>query len=303
MIQEFKGLMEKGLQSLRVAIIIAGGGTDMTSVLESAQIGFIPEVSHWIVIGTRKEAKGLEVARTKFGCRTFVVNWADEKNLHEGIIRVLIEQGIDVVIMLGNHRYIYPLCLEGSDVTFWAASHPAPFQYEPDFVEIPNFNIHPALPKKHGGARMRDLNVHIHVLKEIYDEFMRHGYDPRKRYTTTIVVHRAHKERFTKMPEIVYGDKSFDVGDAVTTQTVAIPQEFMDDFRKNYQLVQDMLDRYADGAQVCYDDMLKRFARKLQQHVLRYEWRLLPSAMRSIAWETITERDQKYGQLLEKWTE
>lgn len=298
MIEEFKAL---GLKPLNVAIVIAGTGTDMKAVLEAAEMGCIPEMGNCIVIGTKKEAKGLVVAERRFGLDTFVVNKLDEQLFHIGMTQVLVEQGIDVVFMLGNHRYVYPIVICGNDLETWQAAHAAPIELQSDFLEIPNFNIHPALPEKHGGTEMCGLEVHIHVLEELLDEVRRHGYDPRKRYLTTIVVHRAHKESFTEKPTIVYGQKKFDIGAAFTTQNVVIPNGLIEDLQSEVAAALAIGDE--ERRQHYRGQAIEKYAARLQQHVLRYEWRLLPSAMRSIAWEVITERYPKYDQLLKKWAE
>lgn len=274
----FGGMLTRGV------IVISGTGTDMSAVLEVSQLGGIPEVESWVVIGTRSDAHGLGVAKL-FGIETHVVNKLDEAEFLDGFKKVVADTGTDFVIMLGNYRYLPRIVLLGDDLGLWAINRDV--EVIKDEMEIPCFNIHPALPERHGGNGMKGEDVHIHVLEDLLDQLSREGYNPQRRYETVIVIHRAHREPWESEPLLPEGKKPYDVGKHVATRAVPIPHWF----------IQELLEKNAKRR--CRS-VIKLYAKMLQQHVLRHEWRLLAGAVPSIAWEIITENDNEYRKFLKK---
>jgi folate-dependent phosphoribosylglycinamide formyltransferase PurN len=120
------------------------------------------------------------------------------------------------------------------------------------------YNIHPADPKKHGGDDLYGLAVHLHVLAKIADLIYRGHGTVHDRYFTYPTVHEVT-------------DSNYDTGKFLLQQAVEIPTEIITDYveaKKDETLV----------------------AERLQQHVLPYEWLMLPDAVKIAAKKILDER-------------
>lgn len=111
------------------------------------------------------------------------------------------------------------------------------------------FNIHPAHPGKHGGKNMHGLAVHEHVLSEIKDLLWRGKAEVGNKFHTFPTVHVV--------------DEAYDHGEPLLVASVPIPSKIIE------KLVQG--------------EPVKELASVLQQHVLPFEWAMLPGAVRLAA--------------------
>ena len=114
------------------------------------------------------------------------------------------------------------------------------------FKNQPIYNIHPADPKKHGGRKMYGLAVHKHVLVKIRDEIRRGWKKVEDRFFTTVTVHEVSVEP--------------DQGEVLCQMRVEIPNVIIQ------QLMEGKI-------------KIGKLAAVLQQHVLPYEWLILPTAV------------------------
>jgi folate-dependent phosphoribosylglycinamide formyltransferase PurN len=119
----------------------------------------------------------------------------------------------------------------------------------------PQYNIHPANTKKHGGNTMYGLKVHRHVLQSILDKIERGWKKPTDRFFTQITVHEVTAEH--------------DQGQVFLTHEVEIPR--------------NIIERLLKGTL-----HLGRASEMLQKHVLPKEWKLLPFAV-SLAAQKVME--------------
>ncbi len=118
---------------------------------------------------------------------------------------------------------------------------------------IAMYNIHPADTKEHGGYMMYGLKVHIHVLERIRDKISR-GW-------------KKSDERFFTYPTIQEISPEYDQGQILLQGHIEIPR-----------LIIVQLD----------ERPIDELAKKLQKHVLPYEWLMLPAAVRMAAKRILT---------------
>ena len=111
------------------------------------------------------------------------------------------------------------------------------------------YNIHPADPIAHGGKGMYGLDVHEHVLASIKDRLTRKMALPESSFYTYPTVHRV--------------DADLDTGPMLLRAKVQIPGEIISKLNE--------------------DEDISQLDSELQQHVLPYEWIMLPSAVRMAA--------------------
>ena len=126
---------------------------------------------------------------------------------------------------------------------------------------VPFYNIHPADPIKHGGRKMYGLDVHKHVLTAIKDEIKRGMKKPTDRFFTYPTVH-----------EVIGKDKP-DQGLPLLQASVEIPSS----------LIQKLM---AEVDPLSLDTL----SAELQQHVLPYEWLILPTAVEMAAKKILDRR-------------
>lgn len=110
------------------------------------------------------------------------------------------------------------------------------------------YNIHPADIVKFGGKGMYGLKVHERVLENVLDLIVRGKGDVRDNI-------------FYTYPTVHVVTKDYDSGDPLMTVAVQIPFDLL------YTLV------------VYKTIDIKEAAKRLQEHVLPYEWAMLPAAV------------------------
>ena len=128
-------------------------------------------------------------------------------------------------------------------------------------VGVKTYNIHPADPHQHGGNGMYGLEVHMRVLLEVVDIINRGKASLNDKFFTLPTVHEAFMD--------------YDSSESMLAQIhVEIPREIIETYLKN--------------------DDLEAAAKALQQHVLPYEWMILPTAVQMAA-KKIFDEESKGG--------
>jgi phosphoribosylglycinamide formyltransferase 1 len=125
----------------------------------------------------------------------------------------------------------------------------------PMIPSIRIYNIHPAEPHDHGGDGMYGSKVHEHVLERIKDQIKRGLQGPSTRFFTYPTVHEVSLE--------------YDRGETLLSAAIEIPQEMVNSYIAGNH----------PGDQIA----------KLQKLVLKYEWIMLPAAVRMAAEKLLDE--------------
>ncbi len=119
------------------------------------------------------------------------------------------------------------------------------------------WNIHPADPHDFGGNKMYGLKVHERVLENVIDLINRGKKKPGDDFFTYPTVHEATLD--------------YDCGQPLLRAFVKIPQ----------RIILDRLNGAID---------ITEAAKRLQQHVLPYEWAILPTAVNIAAMKILDEQ-------------
>lgn len=120
---------------------------------------------------------------------------------------------------------------------------------------IDTYNIHPADTQKFGGNTMYGLKVHERVLAEVKDLIIRGKKNDGDEFFTYPTVHEAISD--------------YDSGQPLLSVAVRIPYLII------YQLINESIS-------------LTEAAKLLQEHVLPYEWAILPTAVNIAAMKILT---------------
>jgi folate-dependent phosphoribosylglycinamide formyltransferase PurN len=129
----------------------------------------------------------------------------------------------------------------------------------------PTFNIHPADKEKHGGFEMVGLVPHIHVLEEIIDRLKRKKACLSDRFFTYPTIHEV------PFSDVNDTEKEYDGGAEILRGQVEIPPKIIKD---------------------CYAKTItiEEAAEKLQQHVLPFEWQMLPTGVMMAARKILLDK-------------
>lgn len=94
---------------MKIGILISGRGSNMTAILDAVKAGEIPGAEVAVVISDKRDAAGLEKARTR-GVETVVVERLKRKRAeHDAeIISVLRAHGVELVCLAGYMRLLSP---------------------------------------------------------------------------------------------------------------------------------------------------------------------------------------------------
>lgn len=131
-------------RSLRIAVLISGGGTTLANLIERIRDGRLRHVEIALVVSSRRNVRGVQIARDA-GLPLEIVarrGYASDADYSLALTRVLDCVGPDLVVMAGF------LCL-------WLI---------PPAYQGRVLNIHPALLPAFGGRGMFGLRVHEAVL-------------------------------------------------------------------------------------------------------------------------------------------
>jgi folate-dependent phosphoribosylglycinamide formyltransferase PurN len=137
--------------------------------------------------------------------------------------------------------------------------------FVPVVKQFPVFNIHPADKEKHGGFEMMGLKPHIHVLEEIIDQIKRKKADIGDRFFTYPTIH--------EIPLSATEDvsKKYDGGAEILRGQVEIPTQIINKCFKKIITIEEA-------------------AEALQQHVLPFEWQMLPTGVMMAAQKIFLNR-------------
>ena len=137
-------MSETATKTLRLGVLLSGGGRTMTNILGEIQAGRLPAEIR-IVIASRP-CKGLELAK-QAGLRAELVNFKQTPNpaaYSDRLAALLDSAGVDLVVQAGF-------------LSLW---------HIPPRYEMKVMNIHPALLPSFGGHGMYGHHVHEAVLRQ-----------------------------------------------------------------------------------------------------------------------------------------
>lgn len=123
---------------------------------------------------------------------------------------------------------------------------------------IAMYNIHPADQHKHGGNKMYGLEVHRRVIREVEDKICRGK--------------KTASDRFYTYPTIHEATMDYDAGHPLLIGHIEIPKEIISEYMAN------LID-------------IDEAAKRLQKHVLPYEWLMLPTAVQMAAKKIIDKKE------------
>lgn len=124
---------------LNIAVLISGGGTDLQSIIDGVESGYLKNVNIKYVISDRKDAHGIERAK-KHGIEALVFDRKEYKGELNKKLLDTLKGKVDLIVLAGF------LSIIGSELV----------------SEFPNriINIHPSLIPSFCGKGMYGLKVH-----------------------------------------------------------------------------------------------------------------------------------------------
>ncbi|MCR4601670.1 MAG: phosphoribosylglycinamide formyltransferase [Clostridia bacterium] len=129
-----------------IAVMVSGGGTDLQSVIDNVENGYIENGRIVLVIASKPGIYALERAAAH-GIRGVVIGkdeYPDMADRTEAIIRALSEAGTDLVVLAGYLSVLQPALIEA---------------YRNRII-----NIHPSLIPKYCGKGFYGMHVHEAVI-------------------------------------------------------------------------------------------------------------------------------------------
>lgn len=85
---------------LKIAVLVSGGGTDLQSIIDGIEGGYINNAAIEAVISDKKEAFGVERAK-KHGIKTYVFDRKEYKGTVSDEILKLLKGKIDLIVLAG----------------------------------------------------------------------------------------------------------------------------------------------------------------------------------------------------------
>lgn len=251
-----------------VGLILHGSGSDATAILNAWLDDKMPcGIRIGVAVVTNKNA-GFFERKEDFPGKEFPLpvvtldfkdyqkarqfsHYQKEHLLHVysvDISKIMHEHGVKLVFYVGNVFKLNPM-------------------------DVPTYNIHPAKKKKHGGRHYYGVHVHKSVLEEICTDIWREAVRMNDSHYTVVTVHEVNKK--------------LDDGHNLLEVEVEIPSEIVADY---YQLfvrrkkALDYLEKNGGTVDKAIElsAMLKEMtalAKKMQDHVLKFEWSILPKAV------------------------
>ncbi len=95
----------------KIAVLISGSGTNLQSIIDSVESGFLSDLEICAVVSNKEEAYGLTRARSR-GIPTEVLRHGDfsgRENFEKKLIAILEGYGTDLVVLAGFMRVFTPL--------------------------------------------------------------------------------------------------------------------------------------------------------------------------------------------------
>lgn len=129
---------------LKIAVLISGGGSNLDSIMDGIDSGYLSNVEIEIVISDR-EAKGIEKAKNR-GYKTLIIDRKIYKNsVSKEILRALKDE-VDYIILAGFLSVIEDELIQN---------------YQNRII-----NIHPSLIPSFSGKGMYGMNIHRAVINK-----------------------------------------------------------------------------------------------------------------------------------------
>lgn len=226
-------------EKIRIALFASGGGTDADAVMAAYQEDRLMPVCKIVALVSTKTGAGcLEKAaarqipagvidRQAYVSTDRVVHQRrNQEQFEQAVGQWLSENEIQMVFLLG--------CIHRMPTDCWLNDHSR---------RVVMLNIHPALPREHGGKGMYGLAVHQHVLETILDQIDRGQAEANGTFFTYPTVHRV--------------TAAYDHGSVLMQVAVPIPPSIIQNASRD----------------------LRAAAEKLQQVVLPIEHQMLPTAV------------------------
>ncbi|WP_055070783.1 phosphoribosylglycinamide formyltransferase [Clostridium massiliamazoniense] len=130
---------------LRIAVLISGGGSNLLSIIDNIESGYLDKIDLRYVISDRENAKGINIAKER-GYNTIVLDMNEYgKKLSDEILKKLNNK-VDFIVLAG-----YLSILTG------------------DIIKVFNnkiINIHPSLIPSFCGKGMYGIKVHEAAIKK-----------------------------------------------------------------------------------------------------------------------------------------
>lgn len=130
---------------LRIAVLISGGGSNLLSIIDNIESGYLDKIDLRYVISDRENAKGINIAKRR-GYNTIVLDMNEYgKKLSDEILKKLNNK-VDFIVLAG-----YLSILTG------------------DIIKVFNnkiINIHPSLIPSFCGKGMYGIKVHEAAIKK-----------------------------------------------------------------------------------------------------------------------------------------
>jgi folate-dependent phosphoribosylglycinamide formyltransferase PurN len=236
-------MQKENVRWLNVAFVASGGGTTFERGAKACLDGEVQCVHPKLLICTEEGAQCKERAE-RLGVICKVVDFkkcGDDYGFNWAVSEYLKDFGIDFVITAGCKRRII---------------------MKENLSHIRVYNTHPADPKKHGGWHMHGVEVHRHVILEIIDQLWRSMIKTGDAISTVVTFH-----------EML--DREYDQGPPLLQISVPIPWRIIRKIIGGLMIGQ-IATIIRDGG---YQEKIESAAKELQQHVLEFEYRMLPAAI------------------------
>lgn len=224
-------------QTIKMALVASGTGTDARAIIQAQQAGLTPEVSQIkALISTAVTAGNIEMAEAH-GVQSIVIDYDTLKPSERDayMVKAILALEVPLVFLVGCKWLIPPI----KGVTM--------------------YNIHPQNKHEHGGKTMFGLRPHRHYLEWVIDEIRRGRRTSNQPFFVQPTVHNAH--------DVVGAGTAYDCGSNLMTMSLTVPQH----------IIWDAWEARRNSVE------LDEVAERLQKYILKYEWLLLPGAVRIAA--------------------
>lgn len=134
------------MEKLRISVLVSGGGTNLQSIIDAVESGYLQNVKICQVISSNAQAYALERAR-KNNIPAIAVTKSEFNDIRDRMDAILAQlkvENTDLVVLAGYLSIIPEKVID---------------QYEGKII-----NIHPALLPLHGGKECYGLKVHQKVI-------------------------------------------------------------------------------------------------------------------------------------------
>lgn len=128
----------------KIAVLISGGGTNLQSIIDNIDSGYLKDCTIEMVISDRKGAYGLERAKQS-GIKTYCIDRKKYKNKLSDQILNILQDKVDLIVLAG-----YLSILEGNIIK----------NFKNKII-----NIHPSLIPAFCGKNMYGIKVHKKALE------------------------------------------------------------------------------------------------------------------------------------------